>query len=103
MGTAMVPPSWPNAARLLRKFQQHGWEFQYTTVAEYEASSLDTISVGVRFTYTDSGSGASRVGYYDAANNRFTVVTLSERTIVTHFAPSRGEKYVEELPDSTYT
>lgn len=98
----MVPPSWPSRAKLVRKFQQHGSEFPYATVDEYEASSVDTIAMGTRFTYTDLGSGAPRVGYYDARSNRFTAVTSNERTIVTHFAPSRRARYVEELPDSTY-
>jgi hypothetical protein len=99
----MVLPSWPSSARLLKKFLKHGWEFPYTSVDEYEASSLDTITVGTRFTYTDLGSGAPRVGYYDVVNNRFTAVTWNELTIVNHYPPRRSEKYVQELLDSTYT
>lgn len=104
MGTAMVPsPSWPAQSTLSFHFQKHGRKFPYTSVQEYESSSLDTVAQGVSFTYTDPGTGDSRVGYFDPGKNHFTAVTADGRRIVTHFPPDRGVKYVEELPDSTYT
>jgi hypothetical protein len=55
---------------------------------------------GVRFTYTDSGSGLPRVGYFDAEAGLLTIVTEDDRTIVSHFPAD--EDYVRTLLDSDY-
>jgi pyocin large subunit-like protein len=100
----MTPiPSWPIRRRLLDHFRRHGPEFPYTTVQQYEASSIATIATGVRFTYADPSSGAPRIGFYDKARNHFTSVTANGRHITTHFRPRNGEQYVLILPNSTYT
>lgn len=61
-----------------------------------------TVIAGTRFTYDDNDSGERRVGYYDVASNRLTVLSDDERAIITHFPPSRGEQYCRDLPNSTY-
>src|SRR4051794_33731471 len=102
MGDAMPLPSWPMGPTLPSHFGQHGWKFPYASVQEYEHSSIETVDIGVSFTYTDPDTGRQRVGYYHEASNRFTAVTSDGLRIVTPFPPDRHEKYVEELPDSTY-
>jgi pyocin large subunit-like protein len=99
----MAVPAWANKGKLLGHFRKHGSKFPYATVQEYEDSSLETVNLGTQFTYTDSGTGAPHIGYYDKGTNRFTGVTGNGRRIVTHYPPDRGEKYVQELLDSTYT
>jgi pyocin large subunit-like protein len=103
MGGAMPAPSWPSQATLQRHYRKHGSKFPYTSVQEYKDSSIETVNVGRSFAYTDPSTGDARQGYYDGASNRFTAVTADGRRIVTHFPPDRHQKYVEELPDSTYT
>lgn len=99
----MSLPSWPPGPTLQNHFASHGHKFPYLTIQEYEDSSVETAKLGVSFTYTDDATGRTRIGFYDKAGNRFTAVTSDGRRIVTHFPPDRGEKYVEELLDSTYS
>jgi hypothetical protein len=96
-------PVWVSLSRLRWDFGKHGREFPFTTVQDYEVSSLDTISVGVRFEFEDGKSGRPRVGYYDIAMNRLTVLTDEEVFILSHYRPTRGEPYVRGLLRSTYT
>jgi hypothetical protein len=96
-------PIWVSPNRLRWDFGKHGHEFSFTTVQEYERSSLETISVGVRFEFEDRKSGRLRVGYYDVAMNRLTVLTDDELVILSHYRPTRGEPYVQGLLRSTYT
>jgi pyocin large subunit-like protein len=100
----MMPmPTWAIRSRLHDHFRRHGAEFPYRTVVEYEASALDTVATGERFTYSDPSSGDLRIGFYDKARNHFTSVTANGRRITTHFRPRDGEQYVLTLPNSTYT
>jgi pyocin large subunit-like protein len=99
----MSVPTWVSSARLHWDFRKHGREFPFSAVDEYEESSLDTVNVGVRFEFEDRKSGRSRVGYYDKATNRLTVMTEDELIILSHYRPSRGEAYVRGLLRSTYT
>jgi pyocin large subunit-like protein len=99
----MSVPVWANRRRLLDHFRQHGREFPYATVQEYEASALATIASGERFTFSDINTGDPRIGYYDKSENHFTSVTANGRRITTHFCPRDGEQYVLTLPNSTYT
>jgi pyocin large subunit-like protein len=99
----MSVPTWVSSARLRWDFHKHGHEFPSSTVQDYEASSLDTISVGVRFEFADRKSGRDRLGYYDRATNRLTVTTDDGLIILSHYRPSRGEAYVRGLLRSTYT
>jgi hypothetical protein len=96
-------PSWVNPTRLRWDFGKHGAEMPWATVQDYEASSLDTIRVGTRFEFEDRKSGRDRVGYYDRATNRLTVLSDDELTILSHYRPTRGEAYVRGLLRSTYT
>jgi pyocin large subunit-like protein len=102
MGDAMSLPSWPSGPTLRSHYQDHGYKFPYYTLREYEDSSIETVRIGTPFTYTDA-TGRPRKGYYHQPSNRFTAVTADGRRIVTHFPPDRGEKYVEELLNSTYS
>ncbi len=81
-------------------FQKH--RDGYKTVQEYDRGARDVIRNGTAFTYLDRESGDRHLGFYDKATNRFTAVTLDGRRITTHFQPDNGERYVRELPESTY-
>jgi hypothetical protein len=96
-------PGWVSQNRLRWDFQKHASEFPYTTVQEYEASSPNTINVGVRFEFEDRKTGRPRVGYYDIARNRLTVLMNDELVLLSHYRPLRGEPYVRGLLRSTYT
>jgi hypothetical protein len=56
--------------------------------------------VGQRFTYRDVGTDAPRVGYYAAGSGCFTALRDDEKIITSHFVAR--ERYVTELPESTY-
>lgn len=96
-------PSWVSPNRLHWDFNKHGPEMPWRTVQEYETSSLDTIQAGARFEFEDRKSGRDRVGYYDVATNRLTVLTDDELYILSHYRPRHGEVYVRGLLRSTYT
>ncbi len=98
----MSAPVWVSPNRLRWDFGKHAREFPFTTVQEYEESSIDTISVGVRFEFEDGKSSRPRVGYYDVRMNRLTVLTDDELFILSHYRPTRGETYVRGLLRSTY-
>jgi hypothetical protein len=66
-------------------------------------SSHVTIQVGIRFEFEDRKTGRDRVGYYDRATNRLTVLTDDELFILSHYLPTRGEVYIRGLIRSTYT
>lgn len=99
----MSLPAWVSPNRLRWDFQKHAPEFPYSTVQEYEASSIDTIQVGTRFEFEDRKTGRLRVGYYDVNTNRLTILADDESTILSHYRPTRGEAYVRGLLRSTYT
>lgn len=92
-------PSW-SSYNLLRHFRKHGHQLGLATVLDYEQSSIVTIVNGKRFTYDESGT--PRVGYFDRRTGRLTVVSDDERVIITHFAPSGGERYCRNRSQSTY-
>jgi hypothetical protein len=92
-------PSW-SPFNLARHFRKHGRKLNCATVVDYEHSSLVTIASGTRFTYEDSGT--PRVGYYDKTTNLLTVVSDDQLAIITHFAPSGGERYCRNRSQSTY-
>src|SRR4051794_38687435 len=102
-GEGMSTPTWVSLVRLQWDFRKHGHEFPFSTVGDYESSSLDTISVGARFEFEDRKSGKRRLGYYDRETNRLTVVTDDALLILSHYRPSRGEAYVRGMLRSTYT
>jgi pyocin large subunit-like protein len=102
MGSAMPLPSWPSGPTLRQHFRDHGKKLGCASVQEYADSSTETVTIGISFTYTDDTTGRQRIGYYHRASNRFTAVTGDGRRILTHYPPDRGERYVEELTDSTY-
>ncbi len=81
-------------------FQKH--RDGYRTVQEYDQGAREVVRKGTAFTYLDRESGDRHLGFYDKATNRFTAVTLDGRRITTHFQPDNGEKYVRDLPESTY-
>ncbi len=81
-------------------FQKH--RDGYQTVQDYDRGARDTIRKGTAFTYLDRESGDRHLGFYDRPSNRFTALTLDGRRVTTHFQPDNGEKYVRDLPESTY-
>jgi pyocin large subunit-like protein len=99
----MSDPSWVSQFRLRTDFGKHGPEFPFSTVDEYEESSLDTFRVGARFEFEDRKSGRDRLGYYDKATNRLTVLTDDGLLILSHYRPTQGETYLRRLKRSTYT
>jgi hypothetical protein len=99
----MSDPVWVSHFRLRWDFRKHGPEFPFSNVQEYDASSIDTFQVGTRFEFEDRKSGRNRVGYYDKATNRLTVLTDDELIILSHYCPSQGDAYVRRLKRSTYT
>ncbi len=99
----MANPTWVHRTELLKHFRKHGHKLPVRTVQEYEASAIDKIQRGVRFTFEDIAKGALRVGYYDKVSNRLTVMTDDELVILSHYPPDRGEQYVRDRPSSTYS
>jgi len=57
----MSTPTWVSLVRLRWDFRRHGHEFPFSTVDDYEASSLDTINIGVRFEFEDRKNGRNRL------------------------------------------
>jgi hypothetical protein len=99
----MTPPTWVHQTELLMHYRKHGSKLPVQSVQEYEASALDTIRAGVRFTFVDTAKGLQRVGYYDSVTNRLTVLSDDELLILSHSPPDRGEQYVRDRPGSTYS
>ena len=95
-------PTWRDREALEDHFENHKDKFGAITIEDYEASALDTITVGEPFRYTDRGSRRQHRGYYDRATGRFTGVSSNGRRIFTHFKPDDGEDYVRGLPNTTY-
>src|SRR5262245_49490308 len=93
---------WRDREALEDHYDDHKHEFGSITIDEYEASALETITIGDLFTYTDRATGRQHRGHYDRATGRFTGCSGNGRRIYTHFKPSNGEDYVRGLPDSTY-
>jgi hypothetical protein len=90
---------WRSRQHLEDHFGLHRGELGVRSVAEYDASAQDTITVGVRFTYRDRGTGEPRIGYFDRESARFTSTDL-QNFIVTHFQTDEG--YAADVPRSTY-
>ncbi|HEX2032971.1 MAG TPA: hypothetical protein VHS99_02190 [Chloroflexota bacterium] len=88
--------------QLQAHFAKHGKEGPYASAEAYDASARETIRVGQQFEYVDRTSRARRRGFYDRPGNRFTAVTADGRRLTTHFRPEDGERYVRQLPQSTY-
>jgi hypothetical protein len=70
------------------------------TEQEYDESARETIRQGVRFTYRDRSTRVKRVGYFERATGRFTVLNERETRIRSHFLTS--ERQVRALPESDY-
>jgi len=81
-------------------FQKHPQG--YGTLEEYDRGARDTILKGTAFTYLDRESGQGHLGFYDGSSGRFTALTLDGRRIATHFRSDQGDRYVRQLPESTY-
>jgi hypothetical protein len=92
-------PAW-SRFNLAKHFRKHGRSLGCPTIVDYETSSLATITNGARFTYEDAGT--PRIGYYEKVTNLLTVVSDDGLAIITHFAPTRGEQYCRDRPQSTY-
>ncbi len=92
--------------KLLRHFRDHGGEVGAQTPVDYEESARETVRQGqrqgTRFTYEDIQSSQQRVGYFDRLTGQLTALTESERRIVTHFVPTRGEQYCRTRQYPTY-
>jgi|SRR3954463_9090576 len=97
-----MTPRWTSRNALDGHFSDHGAEVGATTVAEYEASAVETTQVGKRFTYLDRLTGKPHVGYFDLGTGKFTGLDRRGRRIHTHFIPTDGENYVRRLRQSDY-
>ena len=96
----MAGPEWKDDHQLRDHFPRHRRTLQARTLADYAASSAETVEVGTRFNYRDPDTGNWRIGYYDRLTRRFTVVTDDDTEIVSRFRCA--ERYVEDLPGSDY-
>ncbi|MGH2351358.1 MAG: hypothetical protein ACRDJN_07050 [Chloroflexota bacterium] len=88
--------------QLQAHFAKHRQEGPYATARAYDASARETIRIGQAFSYVDRTTRARRRGYYHSESNRFTAVTEDGRRITSHFRPESGERYVRNLPESSY-
>jgi hypothetical protein len=90
---------WKSGAHLEDHYGRHRSELRTRSLEEYDASAQETITLGVRFTYTDTPTRERRIGYFHRDSSRFVTTTLDD-LIVTHFQADEG--YVAELEFSTY-
>ena len=81
-------------------FRKHGLSLRTPTVEAYDASARGTIRAGRRFTYRQWVSGQARVGYYDPATQRLTILNARETRVVSHFRCP--ESYVRGQDESNY-
>jgi hypothetical protein len=91
--------AWTSEQHLRDHFKNHAWELPGCTFADYEASSKQTLDVGTYFEYSDPDAGTWRIGCYDLATRRFTVLDEDER-IVSHFHCLA--RYIRDLPDNNF-
>jgi len=78
----------------------HGRGVGAATEQEYDESARETIRRGARFTYRERSSRVRRVGYFERATGRFTVMNEYETRIRSHFLTS--ERQLRTLPESDY-
>lgn len=90
---------WKSRAHLEEHYGRHRGELRTRSLEEYDASAQETISLDVRFTYTDTPTRERRIGYFHRDTSRFVATTLDDLT-VTHFQTDEG--YVVGLEFSTY-
>jgi hypothetical protein len=90
---------WKTPEHLTEHFPEHRGELRVRSVAEYDASAQETITLGVRFSYRHRTTHEHHVGYFHRESSRF-VATTPDGLIVTHF--QTDEAYVVGLPQSTY-
>jgi hypothetical protein len=93
-------PRWASQWSLQQHFQDHGNALNVYTVSDYNASALDTIRVGRRFTDEQGRAAHPRIGYFDQPTGRFTALTADGMIILTHFRCS--EHYIRTRRHSTY-
>jgi hypothetical protein len=91
--------NWRSAWHLEDHFVEHGRELGCRTLASYDVSAQETLTLGRFFTYFHEDAGEERTGCYDLATERLVVLNADDQ-IVTHFRCE--EWYVRNLPDSTY-
>jgi hypothetical protein len=97
---AGVAVEWRDRRALERHFRLHGRRLRTRTIEGYDRSARETIETGTQFAYWDVATDDWRRGYYDRLTERFIAVTDDGTQIVTHFRCP--ERYVEQLPRSTY-
>jgi hypothetical protein len=90
---------WRSQAHLEDHFGRYRGELRVRSMAEYDASTQETIAVGVQFTYRDRITDEPHIGYFHRDSSRFAATTL-DGLIVTHFRTD--EEYVAGLRRSTY-
>jgi hypothetical protein len=90
---------WRTPRHLVDHYATHGWEFAAYSVADYDVSAQETLTVGTYFEYFDDDSGEWRTGCYHRETRRLTVLDEDDK-IVTHFRCR--ESYVRFLSESTY-
>jgi hypothetical protein len=91
--------AWKTEAHLVDHYYRHRGRLRCGSIEAYDASAQETISIGVRFTYIDPGTGESRIGYFHRDTSRMTA-TDADGFIVCHFLTA--EDYVVTLERSTY-
>ena len=89
---------WESRESLEYHFTKHGGGVGAKDVQGYVQSARATVRVGTSFTFRHGYN--RRMGYFHPARKRLTVLTDDGSEIVNHFHAT--EKYVRDLPESTY-
>jgi hypothetical protein len=99
----MTDPSnvpWGDPPTRWNHYTKHRNTLGVATEQEHDVSARETIRRDVRFTYRDRSSRARRVGYFERATGRFTILNERETRIRSHFLTS--ERQIRALPESDY-
>src|SRR6188474_3013601 len=89
---------WGDPPALWNHYVKHPNVLRVATEQDYDDSARETIRRGVRFTFQERTTGVRRVGYFERATGRFTVLNEHETRIRSHFLTS--ERQVRALPES---
>ena len=91
---------WGDPPARWNHYTKHRNTLGVATEQEYDESARDTERCGRRFTFRDRSSGARRVGYFERATGRFTVLNERETRIRSHYVTS--ERQIRGLLESDY-
>jgi len=91
--------AWRSEAQRRDHFGEHGPEMGFSTLEEYDASTQNTLDIGVYFTYFDDFAEEERTGCYDRTSGRFVVLDTDD-AIISHYACP--ERYIRRLSYNNY-